>query len=239
MVEVLEDALNDISADGVEQTDTLRELISQDRLEHHRFVNSELPPRSGRWNLTIPESDEIRQIWFKKRNVCHMAMLPSEIRFKGILTETDPINMFDLPDGLLSSSVRHTPNEGEHMRLISDAATRQTCEVPLNMDHQDYFYVGEPEGWKELTLPNEAEIREYRTGDEPFKGLIMTCFVLCPWYVQCAGLYPLSYKSQFAHSIGGPNKHMHHFLSLFSLHSGATVPKAISLVLASKRRRWK
>jgi len=70
--------------------------------------------------------------------------------------------------------------EGELMRLVYDSDSRQNCEVPLQMDYKDFFYVKQQEGWKKLVLPNDAELKEYGTG-EPFRGIIATCLLACGW----------------------------------------------------------
>jgi len=181
MIEVLEDSLEDIPSSPSEQMALFNEIVAQDRADHKRFLDSSLPGHAGEWNVPESRADEVRGIFYKFRNVCHIALLPAEIRYKGILTESPPVNMFDLPDGLLSNNIRNIPNHSPTLRLVGDSETRQECEVPLNMDHQDFFYLGEEEGKKELVVPNDSEMREYRPDGAPFIGFIMTCFVGCPW----------------------------------------------------------
>ena len=181
MIEVIGDALEDIPSSSSEQAAMLNGLISKETADHERFLQSEPPELMDKWDAPDFVREKIRRTFYKDRNVCHLALLPSESRYRGILTESQPVTMFDLPDGLLSSQVRDVPNDGNGLRLVGDADTRQECEVPLNVDHQDFFYIDSGEGWKELTLPNKAEIQEYRSDGEPFKGVLFTCYVGCPW----------------------------------------------------------
>jgi len=184
LVEVIGDALEAIPADPADQIFTLNDLIAQENADHQRLLDSDVPPLSEEWDTPDPDKREIRRLFYKERNMCHLALLPAQIRYKGILTESTPTSVFDLENDkglLLSNKVRKQPNEGDELRLVGDIETRQKCEVTLNVDHQDYFYIDGSEGWKGLTLPNTAEMGEYRSDREPFRGLIYVCYVGCPW----------------------------------------------------------
>lgn len=66
------------------------------------------------------------------------------------------------------------------MQLVFEKRFRQVCEIPPNKDYKDYFYVADTQGWGELTLPNDAELKAYGT-DKPLHGFIVVCFAACDW----------------------------------------------------------
>jgi hypothetical protein len=84
-------------------------------------------------------------------------------------------------DGINLEDVYKTPNFCHTCQLRF--GTRGFClkaqlEIYLitsNVDHIDYFYVNDQDGWKKLVLPNDAEIKECSRGQE-LRGLITVCF---------------------------------------------------------------
>jgi hypothetical protein len=117
---------------------------------------------------------------FKTPCFCHTAKVPAEIRHKGILTEGPARDMFSYESGISQKEADSSPNPSEFMSLVRDDSSRQECSVMLNIDHKDFFYVHQRDGWRKLLLPNDAEIAEYGTG-QPLRGLVAVCFQLCPW----------------------------------------------------------
>jgi len=181
MTEILGDALEEIVL-ASDKNEMLGALESQDRADHQQFLDSDLPPHHTKVKVPeSPEADEILRLFYKGHNYCHAAHLPAEIRYKGILTESPPVaSMFDLKAEYFSDTIEGIPNESDQLRLVGDSRDRQKCAIPLNMDYNDFWYVSEKEGFKGLTVPNDAEIMEYGTG-EPLKGLLAACFIKCPW----------------------------------------------------------
>jgi len=185
LIEVLGDALTDI--DGSSDREALLiELESQEQADRQLFLksmDSQLPDLHTKWlegTLTEEDGDLIRPLFYRYPNYCHIAQIPAQIRFKGILTETAPVGMFELETGLIDKDAGRTPNRGNQIRLVAAAKDRQRCPVHLNMDHSDYFYIHQKEELKELTIPNDSEVREYGT-DQPIKGLISLCDLACSW----------------------------------------------------------
>jgi hypothetical protein len=62
---------------------------------------------------------------------------------------------------------------------------RGECEIPpeeVLMDYKDYFYIDDKCGWRQLLLPNDAEVQEYSDGQVfPLKGFLAICFAACSW----------------------------------------------------------
>lgn len=191
LMEVIQDALGELQLAVQENhhlntVALLANLTAQEAADYQNIVASELPTHSQEYHRDDPadQAQEFRHVYYKEPNICHIALLPSEIRFKGILTESEPVEMLQLPDGLLDTQAYDAPvsESDETLRLVGDADTRQKCPVPLNQDHRDHFYVSNREGWRHLTLPNDAELKEYGTQPPtPLKGIIAICYVGCPW----------------------------------------------------------
>lgn len=187
MIELLSDALSDIQSSAVTPAELLNELKSQDDSDYERLLNSDLPSTSRQWvlkNYTGPDLDRWRDLLFKDARICHTALLPADIRYKGILTESGPINPLEWenqPVELQSGNISKVPNNGTTIRLVAEMAERQYCPIVPNIDHKDYFYIGYGEGWKELVLPNDREMDTYVKGKQSLKGYISICFVRCDW----------------------------------------------------------
>jgi hypothetical protein len=113
--------------------------------------------------------------------ICHTTLTPSQIRYKGVLTETDQVGMLDYYKGFNKMSADKFKSEDGAIRVAWDDHERgPPCPVLTKVDFKDFLYSTENDGWTNLTIPNNAELAEYGFSEKP-KGLIMFCFVLCDW----------------------------------------------------------
>jgi hypothetical protein len=179
LVEILGDALNDISsASALNYDQVIRDLEEEDDANYKQAQNSALPP--GAEDI-MKDLDGINlEDVYKTPNFCHTARVPAEIRHKGILLEGPPGDVLTYQQGISDAEAHQSHNidsefNSEFMVLVRDDSTRQTCGALVNLDHRDYFYVNDQDGWKKLVLPNDAEIKEYSRGQE-LRGLIAVCF---------------------------------------------------------------
>ena len=180
LVEVLEDAAKDIQARAMDPTVLYDQLQQKEDEEYKNFLASDLPAAASRLFNDGNIGDISISDVYKTPCICHTAKVPAEIRHKGILTESQPADMYNYQNGISQGEAMTLSNDSELMRLVRDDSTRQVCTVRLNIDHKDYFFVHEREGWKKLVLPNNAEVAEYGTG-MPLRGLIAVCFHVCAW----------------------------------------------------------
>lgn len=81
--------------------------------------------------------------------------------------------MFSLPESF--------PMPADSFALTKDGSNRQVCSVPLNQDFPDFLSIKSTDEWKELTVPNDREIKEYGIS-QPLKGMVALCYSLCPWH---------------------------------------------------------
>jgi hypothetical protein len=81
-----------------------------------------------------------------------------------------------------SSSSSSSSQRGEdEMLLLRDPDTRQIdCPVPLNVDHQDFFFVSQRDGRRHVDVPNSREVEAYGS-IVALRGVVALCYVGCPW----------------------------------------------------------
>jgi len=186
MIDLLDDALKDLASSSyVDPASKLEELRAEEDRDYEKFVQSEpssfavdmLPEKRGE------EEREILNVSFRNRGICHTGRLPSESRYNGILTESTKVGPDSFDRGTSRGQADKTTNENDLMRLVYDQDKRQECDVQLNMDYVDYFFLRQQEGWKMIVLPNDAEIETYMddNNNPSLKGLIAFSLVTCSW----------------------------------------------------------
>jgi len=148
--------------------------------------NSSVPINSG-FPADILDKEDVTTI-LSKNNVCHSALLPSQARYDGIVTGTGNkvgYNQMGYDLGLSMSEVNTLSGKTiQSLPLVYDPDQRQQCEMQLEIDYKDRFYVMGNAGWFQTTLPNNAEVEAFRQTkkkSEPTEGLLMMCMVACDW----------------------------------------------------------
>lgn len=187
-MEILYDALIDIRArNPTDFQSLLTELRTAEDSDYAAFAKREL---SGYTQALPVQGDQVefhRDLLFRRRSICRTGLLPAESRFLGIMFDSDKIGSFSetagyigFDDGMDSDEAMKFPNEGKEMRFVKDTGARQQCEVPLNQDFKDYWYIQGKEDWQSITLPNKSELETYGTG-QPLNGVLAICLMGCPW----------------------------------------------------------
>jgi hypothetical protein len=175
LTNVVEDALKELAAERPDPAllDQLRAFEVADRKV---FMSRELPMNILR-GLQIP-SDVDPEMFYRGPNICHTARLPAETRHLGILTESSLVGEDTYDKGIGLEAARNSTPEDKSMQLVYTEEARQSCPITLEKDYKDYFYVADTHGWSQLTIPNNAESKAYRTS-EPLRGVIAVCFAYC------------------------------------------------------------
>lgn len=229
----------------------LEQLVDSERTAYQHVlgnVSASLPPYAYRYHRQERDHDDgdddsssaddgggddarsggnqwLRRLYYTAPNYCHIALLPSEIRYRGILDEhpTPPVFVDRLAavtspadfapalvrnpweasltlddDGTAAIRNATSSSSDDEMLLLGDPDTRQTdCPIPLNVDHQDFFFVPERDGWRHVQLPNRREVDAYGNGNgggtlrpgpgpapvpgSQLRGVVAICYVGCPW----------------------------------------------------------
>jgi hypothetical protein len=113
---------------------------------------------------------------FRGNSVCHTALLPAQSRFLGHVTES---GMIGSPDGGYDTGENKLTCKPEHNKLplAYSSSDRLRCPSP-KIDHKDFFYVRNQDGWLHSTVPTRAEVQAYQ--QNPPQGIIFVCLQVCP-----------------------------------------------------------
>lgn len=186
LVEVMHDALKEISDRNMDPSTLFKELKAHEDADHKVFMDAQVPDEPFR-KLVDDVSDRAGidiALLAKGHNYCHTARLPSEIRHKGILTAH---TAFGYDKGISRKEANNFTDAEGRMRLVRSENDQQEdwqqddCKnVTLKLDYSDYFYANTRDGMKFITLPNDAEKLEYGN-DKTLQGLLAICFAACPW----------------------------------------------------------
>ncbi|KAL7571143.1 hypothetical protein ACA910_014747 [Epithemia clementina (nom. ined.)] len=191
-IEIAEDALDEIARRGSDPRVLYNTLQLQEEQEFEP-----LQPQSGSTNTTVRPvlkfvekdldviADIPNEVIYWNPNYCHTARLPAQIRYQGILTESeekgdDDGETFD--HGSEYKQVLYQAND--QMPLAWDANLYQEfCQnYKIVNDHQDFFVVNWM-GWSQLVLPNPTEQAAYaQVQQHPvLLGYIQMCLAGCGW----------------------------------------------------------
>ena len=191
--DMLIDAIKELGLEPYDSAEKLISLIAEEEAEYSTFYGS--PPQITGASVGdfFEFEDEvlvnvIARMFRKTRIICHTALLPAEIRYLGILTETDMVGTHGYEKGVSqmqadSDVASESEKHKRQMRLTFDTSTRQAnCPVDVKWDYKDFFYTTQNDGWTSLTVPNKAEM-EYYIGEGAYEpeGVIVLCFVKCDW----------------------------------------------------------
>jgi hypothetical protein len=180
---------------GIDLQDLLTQFEVDDRSTLARFWSA--APHSS-LKAIVPDRSEHETIdWdllVKGPNYCHLSLLPSETRRKGIVTNDTSLllNLFSRETGAIARQLAETVEDSamllemDTMRLVYEADDKASknfrCNHQLSIDFKEYFYVAANDGWKHVIVPNDAEQLEYGHGRRPIqRGMIAFCLKWCNW----------------------------------------------------------
>lgn len=197
--DILEDAIQDIAAmlrkdDDADPVALLARLEEQESDDFVRFWQSDVPDSLKAIVPNVLEHASIDwDLLVKGPAYCHISVTPTEIRRKGILTESkDQMDIFSMETGALSrgaadaSSLTALDDGGRSMQIAFESAekdpTKFDCTEQLHIDFKEYFYVNFDDGWKNVVVPNDAEVKEYGVNEQSItRGVIAFCLKWCNW----------------------------------------------------------
>lgn len=184
-----------------ENVGDLEELIMEDVALHRNFTTGPLPDlykkvvdlkdvKEELENTNETTFDET--IFMNGPSMCHTARLPSQIRYHGILTNTDmvgepaPLGKETYYLGHNLKKAHETASERKNIRLVYDMKQREAkCKgvapVTVKPDYPDSFYVNSLDGWTALKIPNKAEKEFYSYDPDKHQGIIVFHIRKCDW----------------------------------------------------------
>lgn len=206
------DVVNDLPKSKARLQQQLLNLTRMEEMEYNQILASNELSATGlrKWlgqenKQPIHRHIDIPSL-LKSPALCHTAVLPSDIRYRGILTEntqhmmTTTIDKKRYEKGVSFSSVEvrekpHNKNNGkggkfvhpivnrsDDLILVTHKGDHDRCEEPTTYEStfRDAFLVTNKGGPKTLTIPNDSEKQYYTEFDiEKSKGWIFLCFYDC------------------------------------------------------------
>lgn len=197
LTEILSDALGDIQATKEDDyEDFLTTLMSVQESDLTKLRESAvLSSFTASLEKAFRETNDTKLLedLYKSPTYCHTARMPSELRLRGILTDSTPGRVFNTtayPKGLTQSTARRGTDEelelpAGAMRLTQGRprqplsnTTLCTDQRVLPRDTRDFFLVDEGQGWRGVALPTDREVQTF--GAKQLKGLVAICLTPCP-----------------------------------------------------------
>lgn len=154
-------------------------LQSKERNDELSFLQSS--PILGEWigNQKVDTwSEPNPTILFKLHSICHTALLPSEIRYDGMVSISRVHGKFE-GGYYMGHSSDNIPLPDGSLPLLYDPLERQGCHLS-RIDFKDYFLVPSTHGWLSVTVPNTEEIQKYGKETSTKEGYILICLRQCP-----------------------------------------------------------
>mmetsp|Transcript_4194 Transcript_4194/g.7004 ORF Transcript_4194/g.7004 Transcript_4194/m.7004 type:complete len:655 (-) Transcript_4194:39-2003(-) len=182
-LDVLEEAL--IALDAMKhpngQVAAIRSQVILDRLEkmHQRDVrNATQAPIPVTYDGVDEElmSRITPSLLFRGNGVCHTALLPAQSRFLGHTTQSSLIGSSEGGYDTGMNKVLCHPVHNQ-LPLAYESSDRMRCPS-AKIDHRDFFYLRNQDGWLHKTVPNHAELQAYQRS--PAQGIIIICLQICP-----------------------------------------------------------
>uniref|UniRef100_A0A7S4S3K2 Uncharacterized protein n=1 Tax=Ditylum brightwellii TaxID=49249 RepID=A0A7S4S3K2_9STRA len=147
-------------------------LLNKDELDHFLFQSS--PSDAGSWlKNDNAKYDELLQmvgsdILYQRPSICRTALLPSDARYKGIISN----NGDGTYDNGMDMNIIPSPPSNHILPLAFDPMEHQgqqqqptqyslSCSDFLNIDFKDFFYVRQGDGWVTTNIPSIAELENY------------------------------------------------------------------------------
>jgi hypothetical protein len=126
------------------------------------------------------------------KSICHTARLPSQIRYRGVLTESEKVGgpsvwgdeTYDT--GLELDQAKTLPNAEATKTLpivygANDGQRRHKCPFVIAPDAKDSFYTQYGYGWPEFVIPNAATKEAYHYDPKSMQGIVIMVFHTCDW----------------------------------------------------------
>lgn len=183
--ETLLDAIDEMSSISGDRAALLRHLRNEEDVEYKTFADSDVPPLENDFLRQIGDellNETDMSVFYRSPSICHTGRLPAQIRYLGILTESDKTGVYDYDKGMPKENADKLETEDEMaMPLVYDPNDRQTCEIELNRDYKDFFFASDKMGWSTVTIPNKAELEAYGRDSQTYRGLLVMCLKYCDW----------------------------------------------------------
>jgi hypothetical protein len=181
-LEILIEALNELSASAEDTAVLLEELQKEEDAEYEAFLSKPI--------LNGAIDGELMETWFKGPSLCRQSLLPAMSRYLGLTTNTNATGdsapcgketyetgiPFNRKGGVYTYTSNRTPTPGEfNLMAPNDFRSRfseEECPVTIMPDYKDWFMAPWKDGKASITFPNEREKAHYGYEHGKFKGIL-------------------------------------------------------------------
>jgi hypothetical protein len=195
-LEMLIEALNELSASAEDTTVLLEELQKDEDAEYEAFLSTPLL-NTPKYNLDKdygealgPPDGELMETWFKGPSICRTSLLPAMSRYLGLTTNTNATGdsarcgeetyetgiPFSRRNGEYTYTTNRTPTPGEFDILAPNdfrsCFSEEECPVTIMPDYKDWYMASWKDGKASVTFPNEREKAHYGYEHGKFKGVL-------------------------------------------------------------------
>lgn len=182
LIDTLMAAIDNLGSDSYDPKAKLEGLKKEEDKDYEMFLSSTIPLESpsvtGFFNASISSRID-PMVFFRDHVLCRTSLLPAESRYKGYVSEEQPLAHDEYDKGIARNIIDKLPANGK-LRIAYDRELRQEwCPTTLMIDFKDYFYVSQNDGLVSTIFPNNAELEAYSPW-EP-KGVLIICFMQCSW----------------------------------------------------------
>jgi hypothetical protein len=201
LVEFLSDAIDELldrasdeSLPPMDPAEMLSELRAVQDEEYKRFLDAALPDMAKDMLVKFPPSKEggyeLEQLYIKPL-YCHIALVPSQYRYLGTLTDTKTrLGRDNYEQGISLQHVMERPADlyplgkagvvSELMQLAYDEEERENCDYTTYIDYKDFFLIRQRDAWKKVVIPTDSAIKAYPHRDaNQLEGRLAFCTT--PW----------------------------------------------------------
>jgi len=167
----------------------LKYLISLEERNKETFLASEVPTQFK--ELIDQKDTELNKIFHRSHSVCHTALLPSQARYDGLVTESGEVSTYleggrttyvgegyaweDLPE----PRGRDVPNP---IWLTFNERSRKICKY-AEIDFKDHFIVRQEDNWMSMLVPTNAEMEVFSPdhNHRSTLGVVVMCTSTFDW----------------------------------------------------------
>ena len=188
-------------------TSQLGVLNSEEESEYQGMLQSTIPEAldsifqamwpidSPRWNATQGYLPLLRD-----PILCHTGILPAEIRFRGILTESNITGNvhnqnYDMANSFETLEQQERPKkevgtgfvdprQPNSIPFVMSEKEREQCPDTgqlMRHDFGDWYHLSSLQGWRSIVLPNDSEIQYYNFNPRNGHKWIFLCLKKCSW----------------------------------------------------------
>jgi hypothetical protein len=170
-----------------------------DAISRHNLVDEELrkqmKERSGYKFDELPNFEpdiDWYSLLLTGKSLCHTVRLPSQIRYRGLLTESNKTGgpsvygeeTYDLGLEIEESKALPNPEATKALQMVylaNEGQRKHKCPLVINPDEKTFFYMQYGDGWREHVIPNAATREAYHYDPSSMRGIIILVFTICDW----------------------------------------------------------